>query len=137
VPNRRRVIATAGNVPAHWVIHAVRPIWRGGGAHEQRLLATAYRESLARAKEVAARTITFPAISCGIYGNPVAEGAGVALETAHEELAAGTPIEPAAVVPRTTGWPGSRPRCVTCDSPADNCRQPAQSVAEDLSTPLT
>src|SRR4029077_16455586 len=61
---------TAGRLPAHWVVHAVGPVWRGGGAGEQELLASAHRRALEVASSLGARTIAFPAISCGIYGFP-------------------------------------------------------------------
>lgn len=61
---------TAGLLPARWVIHAVGPIWRGGGEGEAELLASAHRRSLEVARELRARTVAFPAISCGAYGYP-------------------------------------------------------------------
>jgi O-acetyl-ADP-ribose deacetylase (regulator of RNase III) len=68
-------------LPARWVIHTVGPVWRGGAHNEPELLASCYRESLARADELGAKTIAFPAISTGIYGYPVAEAATVAVTT--------------------------------------------------------
>ena len=70
---------TAGCLPARWVIHTVGPVWRGGGAGEAELLASCHRRSLEVARELGARTIAFPAISCGLYGYPVAAAARVAL----------------------------------------------------------
>jgi O-acetyl-ADP-ribose deacetylase len=75
------VLTTAGALPARWVIHAVGPVWRGGGQREPSLLAGAYRASIERAHEAGASSMTFPAISCGIYGYPLADGARLALET--------------------------------------------------------
>ena len=66
-------------LPARWVIHAVGPIWRGGTHGEPDLLASAYRESLRLAAEHGARSVAFPAISCGVYGYPVAEAATIAV----------------------------------------------------------
>ena len=66
-------------LPARWVIHAVGPVWRGGSHGEPELLASAYRESLRLAREHGARTIAFPAISCGVYGYPVTEAASIAV----------------------------------------------------------
>jgi O-acetyl-ADP-ribose deacetylase len=52
------------------VIHAVGPVWRGGGEGEAELLASAHRRALEVAADLGARTVAFPAISCGIYGFP-------------------------------------------------------------------
>jgi O-acetyl-ADP-ribose deacetylase (regulator of RNase III) len=93
------VVSVAGDLPARWVIHAVGPMWSGGRRGEPELLAAAYRASLAHADVLGARSITFPAISCGIYGYPLAEGARLALETVQDHLAAGpTSIEQATFV---------------------------------------
>ncbi|HZI43829.1 MAG TPA: O-acetyl-ADP-ribose deacetylase [Ilumatobacter sp.] len=74
--------ATPGfRLPARWVIHTVGPVWRGGDSGEAELLASCYRASLARADELGARTLAFPAISTGIYGYPVAQAAKVAVDT--------------------------------------------------------
>jgi O-acetyl-ADP-ribose deacetylase len=70
---------TAGQLPARWVIHTVGPVWRGGGAGEADLLASCHRRSLAVAAELGARSVAFPAISCGIYGYPPELAAPVAL----------------------------------------------------------
>jgi O-acetyl-ADP-ribose deacetylase len=98
-PTGSAVVSVAGDMPARWVIHAVGPMWSGGQRGEPELLAAAYRASLAHADALGARSITFPAISCGIYGYPLAEGARVALETVRDHLAAGpTSIERATFV---------------------------------------
>lgn len=70
---------TAGQLPARWVIHTVGPVWRGGGAGEADLLASCHRRSLEEAADLGARSIAFPAISCGIYGFPPELAAPVAL----------------------------------------------------------
>jgi O-acetyl-ADP-ribose deacetylase (regulator of RNase III) len=67
------------DLPARFVIHAVGPIWRGGGNNEEGLLASAYRRSLELAVEHGARTVAFPAISCGVYGFPIARAAEIAV----------------------------------------------------------
>jgi O-acetyl-ADP-ribose deacetylase (regulator of RNase III) len=71
---------TAGRLPARWVIHTVGPVWRGGGEGEPELLASAHRRSLEVAAELGARTVAFPAVSCGIYGYPPERAAPVALD---------------------------------------------------------
>lgn len=80
------VVTGAGKLPARWVIHAVGPVYRDGRQNEPDLLASCYRVSLQLAMEKGARTITFPSISTGVYGYPVAEAAAIAVETVAEEL---------------------------------------------------
>ncbi len=70
---------TAGRLPARWVIHTVGPVWRGGGAGEAELLASCHRRALEVAGELRARSVAFPAISCGLYGYPVEQAAHVAM----------------------------------------------------------
>ena len=66
---------------ARWIIHTVGPVWRGGAQGEPELLASCYREALARADEVDARSVAFPAISAGIFGYPIELAAEVAINT--------------------------------------------------------
>ena len=73
---------TGGNLPARWVIHTVGPVWRGGDHGERELLASCHRRSLEVAAELGARSVAFPAISCGIYGFPVEEAAPIAVGAA-------------------------------------------------------
>ncbi|MCX4806704.1 O-acetyl-ADP-ribose deacetylase [Streptomyces sp. NBC_01214] len=76
----RAVATTAGRLAAGHVIHTVGPVW---SREEDRsaLLASCYRESLRIADELGARTVAFPAISTGIYGWPMDDGARIAVET--------------------------------------------------------
>ena len=67
------------NLPAKWVIHTVGPVWRGGNQHEDELLASCYRQSLAMAEEHQLRTIAFPSISTGVYGFPIERAARIAV----------------------------------------------------------
>src|SRR5262245_35638890 len=69
------------NLPARYVIHAVGPVWHGGHAGEQELLASAYRRSLALAESNALRSVAFPAISTGIFGYPLESATRVAVDT--------------------------------------------------------
>lgn len=78
-PTGSAVITGAGELPARFIIHAVGPVWHGGGDNEARLLASAYTSSLDRAAEAGARSVAFAAISCGVYGYPLEEAADVAL----------------------------------------------------------
>ncbi len=81
-PTGKAVRTTAGDLPAKYVIHAVGPIWRGGGHGEPDLLASAYTASLEAAAAAGARTIAFPSISTGAYGYPKASAAAIAVTTA-------------------------------------------------------
>ena len=78
----------AGRLPAHWVVHAVGPVWRDGAHGEPELLASAHRRSFQVAAGLGARTIAFPAISCGVYGYPPELAAPVAVAAAREHEAA-------------------------------------------------
>ena len=74
--------ATKGyDLPARHVIHTVGPVWRGGDAGEDAALAACYRNSMAVARDIGARTIAFPAISTGIYGFPSDRAAHIAVAT--------------------------------------------------------
>lgn len=66
-------------LPARFVIHAVGPVWRGGGHGEAERLAACYRNSLQLAHEHGIATIAFPAISCGVYGYPLDAAATIAV----------------------------------------------------------
>jgi O-acetyl-ADP-ribose deacetylase (regulator of RNase III) len=71
---------TAGHqLPARSVIHTVGPVWRGGHENEEVLLASCYRASLALAAKHGARSVAFPAISCGVYGFPIDRAAEIAI----------------------------------------------------------
>ncbi|MBR0681623.1 macro domain-containing protein [Roseomonas eburnea] len=74
-------------LPARHVIHAVGPVWHGGGAGEAALLASCYRESLRLLREAGGRSIAFPAISTGIFGYPLDQATRIAVATVREEIA--------------------------------------------------
>ncbi len=81
LPTGKAVITTGGNLKARFVIHTVGPVWHGGNKGEPELLASAYQESLKVAAENNLSSISFPSISTGAYGYPVAEAAKVAIRT--------------------------------------------------------
>ena len=66
-------------LPARWVIHTVGPVWQGGGAGEDELLANAWRNSLQVAAERGLHSIAFPSISTGAYRFPLERAAGIAI----------------------------------------------------------
>lgn len=67
------------DLPAKWVIHTVGPVWQGGHAREDELLASCYRESFKLAASVGAMTVAFPAISTGAYGFPLERATHIAI----------------------------------------------------------
>ena len=71
---------TAGQLHARWVIHAVGPNY-AAGEKDRSLLESCYRQSLAIADELGARSVAFPLISAGAYGWPLNEAIDVALDT--------------------------------------------------------
>lgn len=80
-------------LPAKHVIHAVGPVWHGGGAGEAALLAGCYRMSLDLARDAGLESIAFPAISTGIFGYPVDQATRVAVDTVRDWLAENDGLE--------------------------------------------
>jgi O-acetyl-ADP-ribose deacetylase (regulator of RNase III) len=66
-------------LPARWVIHTVGPVWYDGNQHEDELLASCYRRSLALAVGNGVRTLAFSAISTGVYGFPLERATRIAV----------------------------------------------------------
>ncbi|HSK46496.1 MAG TPA: macro domain-containing protein [Coriobacteriia bacterium] len=80
-------VMTAGyDLPAAHVIHAVGPVWSGGGDSEAEALSSAYRSAIEIADEGGLNSVAFPSISTGIYGYPLGEAAPVALESVVDAL---------------------------------------------------
>jgi O-acetyl-ADP-ribose deacetylase (regulator of RNase III) len=80
-------------LPAKWVIHTVGPIWKGGTKREPELLASCYANSLRVAVAHQAKTMAFPAISCGVYGYPIPAAARVAVNALRSFLLKDATIE--------------------------------------------
>jgi O-acetyl-ADP-ribose deacetylase len=78
-PTGEAKITPGFRLPARWVIHAVGPMWQGGGHQEDALLASCYQKSLALAAQHNLRTIAFPAISTGIFGFPLERATAIAV----------------------------------------------------------
>jgi O-acetyl-ADP-ribose deacetylase (regulator of RNase III) len=89
LPTGQAVATTAGELDAQWVIHTVGPV-HSKTEDRSDLLASCYRESLRVADELGARRVVFPAVSTGIYGWPIDDGARIAVETVR---AADTAVE--------------------------------------------
>jgi O-acetyl-ADP-ribose deacetylase (regulator of RNase III) len=80
-PPGQAVVTEGFDLGARFIIHTVGPVWRGGSEDEPETLAACYRNSLAVADEVGARSVAFPAISTGVYGYPAEEAAAIAVTT--------------------------------------------------------
>jgi O-acetyl-ADP-ribose deacetylase (regulator of RNase III) len=74
-------------LPARYVIHAVGPVWHGGGRGESGLLASCYRQSLHLASDL--RSIAFPAISTGVYRFPLEPATRIAVREVKRFLEGG------------------------------------------------
>nr|WP_223184377.1 O-acetyl-ADP-ribose deacetylase [Streptomyces sp. CBMA152] len=90
LPTGKAVATTAGLLDADWVVHTVGPVWQRD-EDRSALLASCYRESLRVAGELGARSVAFPAISTGVYGWPMDDGARIAVRTVRQAAAA--PVE--------------------------------------------
>jgi O-acetyl-ADP-ribose deacetylase (regulator of RNase III) len=75
------------------VIHAVGPIWHGGGEGEPELLASCHRRAIELAAELGCRSVAFPAISTGAYGYPLQRAAPLAIAATKEALEAHPSVE--------------------------------------------
>ena len=73
---------------ARHVIHAVGPVWNGGGRGEDDLLASCYATALTLAAEHHLASIAFPAISTGVYRFPPERAARIAVGTVAADVAA-------------------------------------------------
>jgi len=85
-PTGSAVATTAGQLPAKYVFHAVGPVWRDGRHGEPELLAGCYRKCLELARERGVKTISFPAISTGVYGYPQKEATEIAIREVKQHL---------------------------------------------------
>ncbi|GAA5236432.1 O-acetyl-ADP-ribose deacetylase [Verticiella sediminum] len=85
-PTGQARITPGFELPARYVIHAVGPVWRGGGHGEADLLAGCYAHALVLAAEHDVRSIAFPSISTGVYGYPLEDAARIAVATVRDAV---------------------------------------------------
>ena len=79
IPTGGAVLTPGFNLPAKYIIHAAGPVYRSwDAAQSERLLRSAYLESLRLARRHRCASIAFPLISSGIYGYPKEEALRVA-----------------------------------------------------------
>ena len=85
-PTGSAVATGAGRLPARFVFHSVGPIYRGGERGEPDLLASCYRTCLKLAEDRGLSSLSFPAISTGVYGYPIRPAAEIAVREVKAHL---------------------------------------------------
>ena len=85
----------AGRLPVRHVIHAVGPVWHGGDRGEPAALAACYARAIELAAEHGDARVALPAISTGVYGYPLDQGARVAVEATRRALEAHPDVQEA------------------------------------------
>jgi O-acetyl-ADP-ribose deacetylase (regulator of RNase III) len=96
------------------VIHAVGPVWRGGGQNEDAALASCYTSAIELAQAHGLASMAFPAISTGVYHFPADRAARIAVAATSEALAAAPALG----------------RIVFCCFSNDSARLHAQALAD-------
>ena len=97
-------ITKGHRLKSKWILHAVGPVWQGGGRNEDKLLADCYRHYLESAVQFGAKSIAFPSISTGAYGFPLERAASIASREIQSFLSQNHSIEKVLMVcfdPRT------------------------------------
>ena len=92
-PTGEACLTKGYRLKARYVIHTVGPVYYLEGNQAPRLLASAYRNSLALASQRGIKSVAFPSLSTGAYGYPLEEAAPIALRTVMDYLQAHTDIE--------------------------------------------
>ncbi|MFA5133689.1 MAG: macro domain-containing protein [Patescibacteria group bacterium] len=80
------IITKGYNLPAKFVIHTVAPVYGRENGQEENILKMCYWNSLEVAKENKIRTIAFPSIGTGVFGNPVEFASKIAGKTLKDFL---------------------------------------------------
>jgi O-acetyl-ADP-ribose deacetylase (regulator of RNase III) len=86
LPTGQAVITKGYRLPAKYVIHTVGPVWHGNTENEEQLLAQCFRNSLELAKKHGIKSISFPAISTGVYRFPIKLASIVSMKTVYDYL---------------------------------------------------
>ena len=98
------VITPGFRLRARHVIHAVGPVWSGGGRGEEQVLASCYTRSVELAGAAGLASIAFPCISTGVFGFPRDRAPAIAID---------------AVTSSAVGWPSIEHVVFCCHSEAD------------------
>ena len=91
VPLGEAIVTTGGTLAARSVIHAVS-LDRDRRTSAE-VIDKAARSAMARAREIGAQSIAFPALGTGVGGFPLEEAARIMVETVRDELDASPAIE--------------------------------------------
>jgi O-acetyl-ADP-ribose deacetylase (regulator of RNase III) len=81
LPPGQAVTTSGGNLKAKYVIHTVGPVWSGGSFNEPQILESCYSKAMEEASRMGCESVSFPSISTGAFGYPVAPAARIALRT--------------------------------------------------------
>jgi O-acetyl-ADP-ribose deacetylase len=92
-PTGEARMSLAFKLKAKYIIHTVGPVWHGGNKGEEYLLAECYRNSLHLALQHKIKSLSFPAISTGIYGFPIIRASQIAISTTLKYLSNAPEIE--------------------------------------------
>jgi len=91
-PTGEARITKGYHLPARYVIHTVGPVYKVK-PQDSILLTNCYRNSFKLAVENKITSMAFPAISCGVYGYPIAAACKIALDTTCNFLKTAKTIE--------------------------------------------
>ncbi len=86
LPPGQAVTTGAGNLKVRYVIHTVGPVWQGGNRNEPQILESCYCHCIEEATRLGCEHMSFPSISTGAFGYPVAEAAQIALRSVADLL---------------------------------------------------
>jgi O-acetyl-ADP-ribose deacetylase len=87
------VLTSSGKLVAKHIIHTVGPVWQDGVCNEAKQLSNAHKSSLELANQHGLSSISFPAISCGIFRYPIHQAASIAVKAILEHLRGETSLE--------------------------------------------
>jgi len=79
LPPGQAVTTSGADLKAQYVIHTVGPVWQGGKVNEPQILESCYCNSIEQANMKACTSVSFPSVSTGAFGYPVASAAQIAL----------------------------------------------------------
>ena len=79
-------VTPAYGLDASYVIHAVTPVWKGGGEQEEQLLRQAYDRSLELARQHHCQSVAFPLLASGNHGFPKEKALQIAVDAFYDFL---------------------------------------------------